>query len=123
MRFLRARRKLCELLGIVHRTIKAIFNKNSTGCQTRKRISTKPTTLGDWLHLKRIEMTISQSEVAEQIGVAKSKVRAWEHDELTPTDTELQALSALLPMGTGIPKPNPTAECSVGNCTVIGGGS
>jgi len=97
-------------LGIAQRTIKALFNKNLSGCQKRKRTSVNPKTIGDWLHLKRIEADLSQAEVAQQIGVVIRKIGAWEHDEMTPSDTELLALSAILPVDTGIPKPNPTAS-------------
>ena len=110
-------------MGITQRTIKTLFNSNSSGCQTRKRTASKPITVGDWLHLKRIEGSLSQTEIAEHVGVRKSKVRAWEHDAEKPTDTEWQALSSILPMDTGIPKPKPTVDHGVGNYTVGGIGS
>jgi DNA-binding transcriptional regulator YiaG len=52
--------------------------------------------VGDHLLLKRIEANLSQPEVALKAGVLERTVRAWEHDQLLPTQTQWQVLAGIL---------------------------
>ena len=66
------------------------------GLRPRKCIPINPNTLGDCLLLKRREAHLSQPEMAVKLTISVRKVRAWEHDELLPTEVEWQPLANLL---------------------------
>jgi transcriptional regulator with XRE-family HTH domain len=61
-------------------------------------------TLGDHLLLKRIATNLSQSEVAVKTGVSEQTIRAWEHDQLLPTETQWQVLAGILRLDSTFPK-------------------
>ena len=60
--------------------------------------------MGDHLLLKRIKANLSQPEVAEKAGVTERVVRAWEHDQLLPTEAQWQALAHVLCLDSTFPK-------------------
>jgi len=60
-------------------------------------------TVGEWLHVERIEADLSQAELAGKSGNAERRVQAWEHDKAVPTETECRTLAEILPLDTGIP--------------------
>jgi len=92
------------LLGISQRTITIQYQALTPRKPSRKLIPVEVKTLGDWLQIKRIEANLSQAEVAQRMGVGDKHVRAWEHDQLVPTETEWIALSKILPCESGLPR-------------------
>jgi DNA-binding transcriptional regulator YiaG len=56
----------------------------------RKLIPVNPKTTGDHILLQRIAADLSQMEMAVKAGVSERVVRAWEHDQMQPTEAELQ---------------------------------
>jgi DNA-binding transcriptional regulator YiaG len=70
----------------------------------RKLIPVNPKTIGDHLLLKRIQANLSQPEVAIKAGVSEHTVRAWEHDQLLPTETQWQVLVNILKLDSAFPK-------------------
>lgn len=60
--------------------------------------------MGDHLLLKRIEANLLQPEVAVKAGVTVRMVKAWEHDQLFPTETQWQVLAGILRLDSTFPK-------------------
>jgi DNA-binding transcriptional regulator YiaG len=52
--------------------------------------------LGDHLLLKRIEVDLTQPEVAQKAGVSVRTVRKWEHGLVCPTEDHWQVLKQIL---------------------------
>ena len=95
---------LGQLLGIAHRTMHVKFDHFKQRFSVRKLIPVNVTTLGDYLLLKRIEANLSQPELAVKSGVSVRKVKAWEHDHITPTEAERQVLAGILRLDSTYPK-------------------
>jgi DNA-binding transcriptional regulator YiaG len=87
---------LGQLLGIAQRTVVADFDYPSQRFSPRKLIPVNVKTLGDQLHLARIEANLSQSEVAQKLGVSTRTVRKWEHGQTCPNEDHWQVLARLL---------------------------
>jgi DNA-binding transcriptional regulator YiaG len=99
-------RFLGQLLGIAHRTMEVKFDQFKQRFSPRKLIPKNIKSLGDHLLLKRIEANLTQSELAVKSGVTVGKIKAWEHDQIMPTDAEWEALGMVLAMDSGMrPKP------------------
>ena len=62
----------------------------------RKLIPINVKSMGDYLLLKRIEANLSQPELAIKTGITVRRVKAWEHDQTVPTETEWQVLVTVL---------------------------
>ena len=92
------------LLGITQRTIRVIHGRSGGRFSPRKLIPVNPKTVGDHLLLKRIKANLSQPEVAEKAGVTERAVRAWEHDQLLPTEAQWQVLAGILRLDATFPK-------------------
>jgi transcriptional regulator with XRE-family HTH domain len=60
-------------------------------------------------------MRLSQSEVAERLGLPHSLVTLWEHDQRKPTGVQLDHLSDLFGLWCPLPTCDPTAEQRVGD--------
>jgi DNA-binding transcriptional regulator YiaG len=60
-------------------------------------------TMGDQLHLKRIEADLSQAEVAQKAGVSVRTVRKWEHGLVCPTEHHWQVLKEILHLNSALP--------------------
>jgi DNA-binding transcriptional regulator YiaG len=86
---------LGQLLGIAHRT-KVVKNSHIQRFSPRKLIPVNVKSLGDYLLLKRIEANLSQPELALKSAVTVRKIKAWEHDQLVPTEVEWRALVTVL---------------------------
>jgi DNA-binding transcriptional regulator YiaG len=54
--------------------------------------------------LKRIEVKLSQPEVAQKAGVSVRKVRKWEHGHARPTEDHWQVLTNILRLDATFPK-------------------
>jgi len=96
--------RLGALLGITQRTIRVIHHHSGGRFSPRKLIPVNPKTVGDHLLLKRIKANLSQPEVALYAGVSERMVRAWEHDQLLPTEAEWKVLEAILGLDSTFPK-------------------
>lgn len=105
------------LLGISQRTIQAVYDPKASRSQSRNRIPIEPKTLGDWLHVKRIEADLSQEELAKSLGIGGRKVQAWERDKYVPTKMEWERLMEILPLRSGIPAPFQALESCAGYFT------
>jgi DNA-binding transcriptional regulator YiaG len=93
-----------QLLGITQRTIRVVHDRSGGRFSPRKLIPVNPKTTGDYLLLKRIQANLSQPEVAVKAGVSEHTVRAWEHDDLRPTEAQWQALRDILNLDASCPK-------------------
>jgi DNA-binding XRE family transcriptional regulator len=60
--------------------------------------------MGDHLLLKRIKANLSQPEAALKAGVSERTIRAWEHDQLLPTESQWQVLAGVLRLDSTFPK-------------------
>jgi DNA-binding transcriptional regulator YiaG len=78
-------------------------NVKSRSCAQQSNV-TRPKSLGDYLLLKRIEADLSQPELAIKSGASVRKVKAWEHDHITPTEAEWQVLADILRLDSTCPK-------------------
>ena len=89
-------RRLGQLLGITQRTIRVVYQHSGGRFSPRKLIPVNPKTLGDHLLLKRIEANLSQPELAVKSGVTVGNIKAWEQDQIMPTDDEWEVLEMVL---------------------------
>ena len=94
---------LGQLLGIAHRTVQVNFDHFKQRFSPRKLIPVDVKSLGDYLLLKRIQADLSQPELAVKSGVTVRKVKAWEHDQIIPTEAEWKSLAAILKLEPRIP--------------------
>ena len=85
------------LLGISQRQIRAGFDVATGKSQQRNRIPTNPQTIGDWIHVSRINADLSQKELAELAGVGQRRVQHWERSRALPTAAEMAVLSQIMP--------------------------
>jgi len=76
--------------------VQAIFDHSKEKYSRRKRIPVNVKTLGDHLHLMRIEANLTQPEVAQNVGVSTRTVRKWEHGHACPTEGHWQVLCGIL---------------------------
>jgi hypothetical protein len=95
---------LGQLLGITHRTLQVNFDHFKQRFSRRKLIPVSLKTTGDYLLLKRIEANLSQPEIALKAGVTERTVRAWEHDQLLPTESQWKLLAGILGVESGFRK-------------------
>jgi ribosome-binding protein aMBF1 (putative translation factor) len=95
---------LGQLLVITHRTVLVKFDHFKQRFSPRKLIPVNVKTLGDYLLLKRIKADLSQPELAVKSGVSVRKVKAWEHDQIMPTEAEWQVLAGILRLDSTLPK-------------------
>jgi DNA-binding transcriptional regulator YiaG len=84
------------LLGITQRAVVVDFDHSKERYSRRKLIPVNPKTLGDHIHLKRIEAGLSQPEVAKKTGVSVRMVRKWEYGLACPNEGHWQALKLIL---------------------------
>jgi len=101
---LEAQWRLGQLLGITQRTIRVVYDHSKQRFSPRKLIPVNPKTTGDYLLVKRIKANLSQMEVAVKARVSERTVRAWEHDDLHPTQTQWQVLTGILRLDATFPK-------------------
>jgi DNA-binding XRE family transcriptional regulator len=82
-----------QLLGIAQRSITVKYDDSKERYSPRKLIPVNPKTLGDHLLLKRIEVNLTQSEVAQKAGVSVRTVWKWEYGIVCPTEHHWQVLA------------------------------
>jgi DNA-binding transcriptional regulator YiaG len=101
-------RLLAQLLGSAQRVIRVKYDASTSRLSTRKPTPCNPKTLGDHLMIGRVKADLTQAEVAAKLKVSDKTLRAWESDQAIPTEAQLTAVLALLPLDAGLrnPKPN-----------------
>jgi len=87
---------LIALLAISERTIRASRRHIPAKRFPRKAFPLSLKTLGDHLHMKRLEKGFSAKELAQKVNVAKSMIGLWERDVELPKEREWQLLENLL---------------------------
>jgi len=92
-----------QLLGIAHRTVQVNFDHFKQRFSPRKLIPVNVKSLGDYLLLKRIQADLSQPELAVKSGLTVRKVKAWEHDQIVPSETEWRTLANILKLESAAP--------------------
>ena len=90
-------------MGIAQRTVAVDYDHSKERYSRRKLIPVNPKTLGDHLHLKRIEADLSQPEVAQKAGVSVRMVRKWEYGIVCPTEHHWQVLKEILRLDSTFP--------------------
>ena len=85
-----------QLLGIAQRTVEAFYGHFKQKFSTRKLIPVEAKSLGDHLLLSRVKANLSQPELAVKTCFTVRQIKAWEHDQTTPTETEWQILVKIL---------------------------
>jgi hypothetical protein len=95
-----------QLQGISQRSIRVDYQGNPGRKQTRNPIPVEPKTLGQWLHLKRIEANLTQLDICIRLQIGERRVQAWERDARKPSSDEWKALEPLLLLNSGLPMPS-----------------
>ena len=83
-------------MGIAERTVRVEFAGNHSNLKLAKALKMSVKTLGDWLKVKRLERNLTPGRVAAKMGITCSVVRAWESDEVRPSDAHLARLAEVL---------------------------
>ena len=99
-----------RLLGIGQRHIVASRAGISAKRNPRKPFPSTPQTLGDFIQVKRLENGVGQRQLAQNLGVPVTLVRAWESDQVIPTKAELHNLSERFGFDFAATFANPTVE-------------
>jgi ribosome-binding protein aMBF1 (putative translation factor) len=92
------------LLGITQRNVLVYFDHSKNRYSPRKLIPVNVKTLGDHLLINRIKADLSQSEVAQKVGVSVETVRKWEHGIVCPTEDHWQVLKRILDLDDVFPE-------------------
>jgi transcriptional regulator with XRE-family HTH domain len=67
-------------------------------------------TFGDLLHVKRYENHLTLSQLAKQMGIAQTTVKAWEMDAERPDERQMEQLAKLLGFDSGFCSRNPPGD-------------
>ena len=94
-----------QLQGFSQRSIRVDYQGDTRRNQARNPIPAAPTTLGEWLHLKRIEANLTQLDICRHLKIGERRVLAWERDRAIPTAAEWERLRDLLAFDSGLPLP------------------
>lgn len=106
-----------QLQGFSQRSIRVDYQGDTRRNQARNPIPAAPTTLGEWLHLKRIEANLTQLDICRHLKIGERRVLAWERDAAEPSPAEWENLRGLLNFDSGLPRPgekSPPAEPTAG---------
>ena len=85
------------------RKIMASRNDIAPNRRPRKAFPTALKSLGDHISFKRLEMGLSQTQLAQILDVPVLRVRQLEKDGEQPTEVERQTLTRVLSMDSGFP--------------------
>ena len=72
--------RLCVLMGICHHRWAVPIPKLSHHRRHIQGVSAVPKTLGEHLRLKRIDLALTQPQLAQKLAVAWQTVERWEHN-------------------------------------------
>jgi len=103
-------------LDIAQRKIRIKRGHISKKRQRRKAFPTTVKSLGDCIQIARVEMGISQLDLAKIMGVKKRVLSKWEADMEEPTEVQQRILFEYLNLGVTFVSGMPTFD-GVGICT------
>ena len=103
-------RQLIQLLGFAQRRIHASCSHISAHRRGRKPFPTTLKSFGDRLRTKRLEIGLTQQQLAERLEVSKFQVGLWERGHRQPTDCQWQKLECDLALPATPIRCIPTAE-------------
>ncbi len=97
-------------MGSYHRQISAQKPANSLHFQRLRRYPATPTTLGEHLRKKRIDLSLSMTQLAKLLGlgITNTAVEKWEKNQNRPTEFHRRRLIEFL--GFDPATPNRTGE-------------
>ena len=98
------------MLGIYHRQIKARKPTNSLHFRSLRHYPATPTTLGEHLRKKRIDLSLSMTQLAKLLGlgITDTAIEKWEKNQNRPTESHRRRLIEFL--GFDPATPNLTGE-------------
>ncbi len=85
-----------QLLGFSQRLIKVTRSDIPVKLRHRKPCPTTVNTLGERIRVRRLEMRLTQSEMAGKLGISKFKLGLWERGHAVPTEAQRWNLVAVL---------------------------
>ena len=88
-----------RLLGFSQRLVKVLRSDVQPKLRHRKPCPTTVNTFGEKLRIKRLEMGLTQPEMAQKLGVTKFRLGLWEHGYSVPTAKQRSNLITLLGIG------------------------
>ena len=97
-------------MGICHRQINARKPANSLQFRRLRQYPTAPTTLGEHLRKKRIDLSLSMTQLAKLLGlgITDTAIEKWEKNQNRPTESHRCRLIEFL--GFDPATPNVTGE-------------
>ena len=106
----KSQQQLIQLLGFAQRKIHASHSHIAAHRRGRKPFPTTLKSFGDRLRAKRLEMGLTQQELAQKLEVSKFQIGLWERGLRKPTASESYRLECVLGASCGLLERNPTAE-------------
>jgi DNA-binding transcriptional regulator YiaG len=85
-----------RLLGFSQRHIKALRSDIPVKLRHRKPCPTTVKTLGEQVRIRRLEMGLTQPEMAAKLGVSKFRLGLWERGYDQPTEAQRFNLVSVL---------------------------
>ena len=110
-----ADRAFLGLLGIWERTIRARWTPANRVWRQNKPYPTAPQSFGELLRKHRLDVGLTQAQVAEKLGVSKSTIDKWECNWTKPPSRYHLAITGFLPFDPLHKSTDPTAQKVVGN--------
>ena len=105
-----ADRAFLGLLGICERIVTAHWTPKKHVWRRNKPYPTTPQSFGERLRKHRLDIGLTQAELAEKMGVSKSTIDKWECNWTTPPSRYHPAIAELLGFDAFQVATNPTAE-------------
>ncbi len=87
---------MLALLGICDRVIRVKIPKASVYRRLWRGVAEAPKTLGEHLRRKRVDLGLTQPQVAKTLGVGWQSVQRWEHNYRSICPTSRAKIVALL---------------------------
>jgi DNA-binding XRE family transcriptional regulator len=91
------------LLGICHRTIRAVQRPQNKAFLLRKPLPARPTSFGERFRAARAAHGYTQMETAHKFGVSLSTIKFWEENRYQPNSAvraEVEAFLKTAPLDT-----------------------
>jgi DNA-binding transcriptional regulator YiaG len=85
-----------QLLGFSQRHIKVLRSDIPGKLRYRKPCPTTVKTFGEQLRVRRLELRLTQPEMAAKLGVSKFRLGLWERGVAKPTDAQHSNLVTVL---------------------------
>jgi len=103
-----AEQPACALLGFCDRVIRVRIPKASVHRRVWRKVVAEPKTIGEHLRRKRVDMGLTNVQVAHSLGVCHQTVGRWEHSRCPMKPKHRAKVVAFLGYDpdTGKPKPS-----------------